>query len=110
MKPWKDVKCFSVSILVFYRCFALFFILFIILIQILYGLEKRIMGTSWGQIVKEESKNYKGIGEYTKCQSQVFAYSSILLLAGNNNTNEWSKFSYFSYNLRFLFFSRKFSK
>lgn len=40
------------------------------------------MGTRWGQIVKEESKNYKGIGEYTKCQSEVFAYSSILLLAG----------------------------
>ncbi len=40
------------------------------------------MGTQWGQIVKEESKRSKGIGEYTKCQSQVFAYSSLLLLAG----------------------------
>ena len=41
------------------------------------------MGTQWGQIVKEESKNYKGIGEYTKCQSAVFAYSSMTLLGGD---------------------------
>ena len=42
------------------------------------------MGTRWGQIVREESKHSKGIGEYTKCQSEVLAYSSILLLAGKN--------------------------
>ncbi|RNA22040.1 kish-A [Brachionus plicatilis] len=38
------------------------------------------MGTRWGQIVKEESKNSPGIAEYTKCQSAVFAYSSFTLL------------------------------
>ncbi|CAF0727446.1 unnamed protein product [Brachionus calyciflorus] len=38
------------------------------------------MGTRWGQIVKDESKNSKGIAEYTKCQSAVFTYSSFTLL------------------------------
>ncbi len=38
------------------------------------------MGTSWGQIVKEESKRSPGIADYTKCQSAVFAYSSLSMI------------------------------
>jgi hypothetical protein len=38
------------------------------------------VGTSWGQIVKEESKRSPGIADYTKCQSAVFAYSSLSLI------------------------------
>jgi hypothetical protein len=40
------------------------------------------MGTQWGQIVKEESKRNPGIGEYTKCQSGVFAYSTLSMITG----------------------------
>jgi hypothetical protein len=44
---------------------------------------KQNMGTSWGQIVKEESKRSPGIADYTKCQSGVFAYSTLAMVAGN---------------------------
>ena len=41
------------------------------------------MGTQWGQVVKEETKQgSKGIAEYTKCQSAVFAYSYFSMVAG----------------------------
>lgn len=39
------------------------------------------MGSHWGRIINEEAANYKGFNEYKKCQSEVFAYSSILLVA-----------------------------
>jgi len=35
------------------------------------------MGTSWGQVVKEQKDTYKGIEEYTKCQSKTFTQASI---------------------------------
>jgi hypothetical protein len=41
------------------------------------------MGTRWGQVVKEESKTSKGIGEYTKCQAAALTYSSFSMIAGN---------------------------
>lgn len=41
------------------------------------------MGTSWGQVVKEEGKNFPGLAEYTKCQSTVFAYSTLTMVTGN---------------------------
>lgn len=52
------------------------------------------MGTRWGQIVKEESKNSPGIAEYTKCQSAVFTYSSLTLLGVSGLT-----YSIFQYKL-----------
>jgi hypothetical protein len=41
------------------------------------------MGTQWGQIVKEESKNSPGIADYTKCQSAVFVYSTFSMITGS---------------------------
>lgn len=35
------------------------------------------MGTSWGQVVKEQKDTHKGIEEYTKCQSKAFTNASI---------------------------------
>ena len=44
------------------------------------------MGTSWGQIAKEEAEFVPGILDYTKCQSAAFTYSVIMLLASNLTT------------------------
>lgn len=45
------------------------------------------MGTSWGQVVKENKEIHPGIAEYTKCQSKVFFYSTISTAGGKVLTN-----------------------